>query len=500
MSSSPGQRPFRVAVAEFAQETDSFTPLRTTLEDFESYGLYFGQELLDRMKGAGPIGGLIEFTDEQPGQWELVPLLRAWAGAGGEWTDDTYEWLRVRLLERLRSAGKLDAVFLALHGAAASESEDDLEGAILADMRAIVGPDVPIIAPLDHHANITQRMFANADLLVGHETQPHDPPHTGRKAAMLLGKILRKEIRPVRAWRKIPLITPQDQFLTSTGPMKVWFDRAREFERQEGVLDVSPYPMQPWLDVAEGGWSVVVHTNDDPARGEQLAERLAQAMADLALELREQFFRSDRLSISDAVFKAIHAPSGLVLLSDTGDSVYGGSTGDNTCLLRELLVQNPKCLALVPVVDAEAVDAAQRAGVAATMSLDVGGRHDREFCQPVRLQGRVSAISAGVVIEIPGRGVCHIGRTAMIESGGVRVVLLDQRSFAINHPILYQHLGVDPASAQVVVLKTASNFQFFAAWRKELIRVDTPGTTQSNLQAFAWRRIPRPIYGLDPTC
>ena len=80
-----------------------------------------------------------------------------------------------------------------------------------------------------------------------------------------------------RAWRKIPLITPQDQFLTSAGPMKQWFDRARELERRPEVLDVSPYPMQPWLDVAEGGWAVVVHTENNP----KLAETLADEMADL---------------------------------------------------------------------------------------------------------------------------------------------------------------------------------------------------------------------------
>ena len=74
------------------------------------------------------------------------------------------------------------------------------------------------------------------------------------------------------------MITPQDQYLTSAGPMKTWFDRAREWERRPGVLDVSPYPMQPWLDVLEGGWAVVVHTDGDP----KLAREIAIDMASLA--------------------------------------------------------------------------------------------------------------------------------------------------------------------------------------------------------------------------
>lgn len=305
--------------------------------------------------------------------------------------------------------------------------------------------------------------------------------------------MLAGQIKPVVARRKIPLITPQDQFLTSAGPMKVWFDKAREFERQPGVLDVSPYPMQPWLDVAEGGWSVVVHTDGNT----KLAEQIADEMAALAWELRREFFRSERVATADAVRQAVAAKEGLVILSDTGDSVYGGAPGDNTCLLRELIDQNLPCLALVPLVDAEAVAAAHQAGIAAPISLAVGGRHDHVFSQPVEVNGRVAALSSGVSVELADRGICHIGRTALIECGSVRLVLLDNRSFAINHPILYTHLGLDVAAAKMVVLKTASNFQFFATWRKQLIRVDTPGTTQSNLSAFTWRRLPRPIFPFD---
>lgn len=484
----------RIALAELAQETDSFSPLRAEISEFEDFGLYYGRDVLERMAGAGPMGGFLEVAAEQPQPPEIVPLLRAWAGAGGPIADATFARLRGELLERLRAAGPLDAVFLVLHGAAASESEDDVEGALLADVRAIVGPRVPIVVPLDHHANVTRRMIGNANLLIGHETQPHDPPATGRKAARLLFRLLAGEISPAIAWRKIPMITPQDQFLTSAGPMKAWFDRARDFERRPGVLDVSPYPMQPWLDAAEGGWSVVVHTDADAG----LAEEIARDMAALAWQMRREFWRSERVAPAEAVRQAVAAPAGLVMLSDTGDSVYGGAPGDNTCLLRELIEQNVQCLSLAPVVDAEAVAAAHAAGVAAPISLAVGGRRDSLFSRPVELAGRVAAVSDGLTAEIEGRGVCRLGRAALIERGGLRVALLDHRSFAINHPLLYAHLGVEVAEAKLVVVKTASNFQFFSRWRKQLLRVDTPGTTQSDLGAFTWRRIPRPIDPFDP--
>jgi microcystin degradation protein MlrC len=168
----------RIAVAELAQETDSFSPLRAGLADFEGFGLYHGAEILERMRDAGPIGGLLEVAAEQPGPVELVPLLRAWAGAGGPIADAAFAQLSQELIDRLRAAGPVDAVFLALHGAAATESEDDVEGTVLAAVREVVGGRVPVVAPLDHHANVTRRMVANANLLVGHETQPHDPVAT----------------------------------------------------------------------------------------------------------------------------------------------------------------------------------------------------------------------------------------------------------------------------------------------------------------------------------
>jgi microcystin degradation protein MlrC len=483
----------RIAIAELAQETASFSPLRTGLPEFDTYGLYYGDDVLKRMAGAGPLGGFIDTVAEQNSPVDVVPLLRAWASAGGIILDETFQQLRGELLERLKTSLPVDAVFLSLHGAASTESDDDLEGAILEDVRKIVGPDIPIVVPLDHHANVTQRMVDNADMLVGHETQPHDPPATGRKAARLLFRLLAGEISPSLAWQKIPMITPQDQFLTSAGPMKTWFDKAREFESQPDVLDVSPYPMQPWLDVAEGGWTVVVHTNGKP----ELAGNIATEMTNLAWKHRRDFWKSDRVEPAEAVRQAVAAEEGLVILSDTGDSVYGGAPGDNTVILKQLIDQRVPCLSLIPVIDERAVAAAFEAGMASTITLSIGAAYDKEFSQPVEITGQVAALSECVTADVPGRGVCRLGRTALIEVGEVRIVLLDHRSFGINHPLLYTHLGIEIADAKLVVVKTASNFQFFERWRKHLIRVDTPGVTQSQLADFTWKNLPRPIHPFD---
>ncbi len=484
----------RIAVAEVAQETDSFSPLTADLKDFKSNGLYFGHEILERMLGVGPVGGFLEVAAEQVAPVDVLPIIRAWGSAGGTISEETLEFLTARLIDGLKQSLPLDGVFLSLHGAAASENEDDVEGFLLQAAREVVGSSIPIVVALDHHANITQRMVDHASVLIGHETQPHDPPATGRKAAQVLFRMLRGEIHPRVAWQKIPMITPQDQFLTSEGPMKEWFDLAREMERRRGVLDVSPYPMQPWLDVAEGGWSVVVHTDNAP----ELAQALAAEIANKAWSLRERFWDSARVAPIEAVRRAMEAERGLVILSDTGDSVYGGAPGDSTCILRALLDQRIACPAFVPMVDAEAVNAALAAGVGANITMKLGGKIDNIFSQPVQVTGKIAAVSNGFTVDLHDRGICDLSRTALLQVGSIFIALLDHRSFAINHPVLYTHLGLDMTDAKMVVVKTASNFQFFSRWRNGLIRVDSPGTTQSDLTAFQWKRLPRPIYPLDP--
>jgi microcystin degradation protein MlrC len=484
----------RIAVAEVAQETDSFSPMVADRKDFESYGLYFGNEILTRMRGVGPIGGFLEVAADEGDRVVLVPLVRAWGSAGGTIAAETLDFLTARFIEGLKQALPLDGVFLSLHGAAASANEDDVEGHVLHAARDVVGSDVPIVVALDHHANITRRMVACADALIGHETQPHDPPATGRKAARVLFRMLRGDIRPTVRWQKIPMITPQDQFLTSAGPMKEWFDLARGMERRKGVVDVSPYPMQPWLDVAEGGWAVVVHTDNDP----ELAQSLATEMANKAWSLRELFWRSERVAPQDAVRLAVDADNGLIILSDTGDSVYGGAPGDSTCILRAMLDQEVSCKAFVPMIDLDGLHKARKAGVGAQITVELGGKIDNFFSKPVRITGNVAAVSDGFTVDLHDRGVCDLRQTALLQVGSIYLALLDHRSFAVNHPVLYTHLGLDMADAKMVVVKTASNFQFFSRWRKALIRVDSPGTTQSDLTAFQWQRIPRPIYPLDP--
>jgi microcystin degradation protein MlrC len=489
-----GEIDMRIAIAKYGQETSSFSPVVTTLDTFKLYGLYQGQEVLDKAREVGAVGGFLDAAAALGVQWTPVPLFSGWAGASGPITAGTIRFFEEKLIEGLRAARPVDAFFFDLHGAGQAENIPDTEGHLLAISREILGPDIPIIIALDHHANITQQMIDNCDALVGHRAQPHDPFETGQLAARMLFAQLQGEIQPAMAWRKIPIITHQEQFLTSHGPMKEWFDLAREMETRPGVVSASTFPMQPWLDVPEGGWAAVVVTNNDPP----LAQKLAAELAQKAWNLREAFWKLDSIPPEAAIKRALAAEKGVVILSDTGDSVFGGASGDSTVILREMLRQGITQPALLPMVDAPAVDVAIRAGLGSQITIPLGGRLDPLSGPPVEITAKVVRIGGGrIESPIITLESFDMGRAVLLQAGSIGIVVSEERGIGGNHPVVYRHFGVEPAEAKMIVLKTASNWQFYKDMTSEVIRVNTPGGTMSSLHDFTWTQLPRPIYPLD---
>lgn len=476
----------KIAVAAINQETCSFNNVRTTLADFKATDFRTGAAVLDAPANAGVIGAFAAAMQ----QHELAPIVSAKALAGGALAADTYAGLKDMLLSGLQKAGKVDAVYLALHGAMEAEDEPDTEGDLLAATRQVVGPDCFIVVTLDHHANVTQKMVAASDVMVGYETQPHDLPGSGVKTARVMQDILDNKRRPAAALAKVPMLAPQDNFLTCGGPMKEWFDMAREIERDPAVIVASLFPTQPWLDVPDNGWSCLVYA-DDPATAQRYAKQLAQK----AWDSREQFWQSERLSIPDAIKAANAEPCGLVVLSDAGDAAFGGAPGDNMSIAVEMLKHDLRGPALVPVVDPEAVAAAWAADIGREMTLPIGGQMSAGYSPCPKITGVVRAkLDACMADMTGGWGRRPMSRAVLFERGSLKLALMEKRGYAINHPILYQKLGLDVGQALMAVLKTGSNFQYFKQYQSRLIRVDSPGATQSDLTAFKWRHMIEPMY------
>ncbi len=481
----------RIGLVVVSQESNTFNPEPTTIERFATYGIHRGDEVLtvDR----GQIAGHLAAAAERGGV-ETVPIFNAKSVAAGRLSRATVDTLADEVISGLEAALPLDGLNLQLHGACAAEGIDDVEGHLLRLVRTLVGPDLPIGLGLDHHANVTEAMIAQASVIVGHRTQPHDLYDTGCLTAHLLFRLVAGEVNPTAAWNKLPLLSHQEQYLTERHPMKTWFDRARQIEADDPkVLQISNFPMQPWLDVEGGGWSTVVVTDNDEA----LARQVADEMADLAWSMRAEFQVRTSLPPAEAVARAA-ATEGLVVLSDTGDSVRGGAGGDSTVLLDEMLAQGVTG-ALVTVVDPDIATKLAGAAVGSTVTVTTGGGVAHVHA-PITITGTLQ-LWEPVVVRIGGvfaNPVADHGWTAVIEIACGHVVISEFSGIGGVHPDMYPQVGLDVSEHAIAVVKTASNFQYFTGMATEVVRADTKGPTQSAIADLPWQRIPRPVYPLDP--
>ena len=490
----PEDRTVRIALIHMMQETDTFNPVPTTLADFENVALLEGDEVLTRVDSNGPVAGYLEAVGASDDDVQTIPVLRADAQSGGRLSRETLAELHRRITGRLRASLPVDGLMVILHGAASADGVDDVEGHILAAIREVAGSAVPLALMLDHHANVTEEMMRHSDVLMAFRTQPHDPLETARDLTLIALRHIAGEIRPSTAWRKVPMITHQEQYLTARGPMKEWFDRARNMEADGRALTVSLFPMQPWLDVEEAGWSVVVVTDGD----QEAAEMLADELADHAWSMRNRFMEQENLATDDAIDYADDPGRGIVLLSDTGDSVLGGSTGDGTVILGALLQTPLRHHALVPVADPVAARhlAGCRSGESVTLNL---GGWSNSFYPPLPVTGTLRLTRDGKV-ELAGlpQGSVDMGKTSILDVGNVTVLVTEHSGVGGIHPDVYRHLGVEPSDYKMIVMKTASNFQYMKDIATTFVRVATPGPTQSDVMSLPWSRIPRPMFPLDP--
>ncbi len=486
----------RVAIAEFKQETNTFVSQSTSLDDFQLWHLWHGQAVIDGLRDTNSeIDGFLNVLE--PGKIEPVPIIATFAMSGGRVTDKTYKTLLDQLLAGLRSALPLDGVLLALHGAMVTDTDDSPDATTLEAVRDLIGPEIPLIASFDLHANLTQRMAAAADALVGFKTSPHiDQRDTGERAARLMVGILQNNMRPTMAFAKIPMVVPASTHIHHLpGPFKRLQDAAKDAEIGN-VLSASVATVQPWLDIAEMGFATVAVTDNDP----DLATKIACNLANLAWSERDAFMQIELVPPADAIRLALAEPDGPVILSDCSDGTGAGSPGDATAVIAALLAAKPTKPAFVFVRDPESAAAAIDAGSGATITLDIGGKLDNIFNKPVQVTGTVD-FAGPASFRFGGEGYTGIeqdmGPSAVLRPGNVRILIVSNSVMTVD-PEVYRAAGLEPADAQIIVVK--SHIQFRAGYKdiaKRIILLDTPGMSSDHISSLPWQHVPRPLFPLD---
>ncbi len=484
----------RVLIGGFMHEVHTFVGGVLTLEDMRRNGFVaVGDEMLSGGIGARQeVHGAMEVAAREG--IELVPSVHAFGGVGGRVADEAFAFLSTAIFDTARTnLGRLDGVYLVLHGAMASVSEDDPEGLVLQALRELLGPDIPIVASFDLHVHMTDRMVASASAVIAYRTIPHlDFVETGARAMALLVDAIRGRSHPVSRQRKLRMTASSEQHDTNHGPMVDVMARAREMETRDGVLAVSVTPTQPWMDVPELGWSVIVVADDDPA----LAQATADELAWMLWDRRERFLVS-KTPVADAVQQAMSTAARPVVLADGADSPSAGANGDGNDLLRELLRIDYQGQALLAIVDPPAAAACHAAGLGATVHVTLGGALTPAMYQPLEITGEVIALLDGRYMhQVPVRPV-DIGPTAVLRIGGVHVVISTRKAFQLDESV-YHQAGLDPRTADIVQAKSAGGFRgVYEPFAARIIEMDTPGLTTHDLTRLPFKRIPRPMWPWD---
>jgi microcystin degradation protein MlrC len=478
----------RIALVELLQETNSFSMVPTTERNFKAESLLYGNDIIHYAKKEKlECGGFIAAVEKLGGgSIQIVPVLKARSMSGGPLERALFERFKKEIVEGLKAAGKLDGVYLSLHGAMGVAGMRDPEGDLLRAIRGVLGNAIPIGVSHDLHANITAERARLATFIVGYQTNPHrDHYDVGYKAGELLIRTIRGEIHPVMAFRKMRLLKGGGMCIDFLSPMRQIFKKMRKMEKQDKVLSVSDFTVHLWLDDPELGWSTIGLTDGDLP----LAEKLADEIADMNWSVRdvkhaEAYTPSQAIKIArDARFARRF---GTAVFCDASDAVGTGAPGENVWILKSLLAESADLVSYIPLCDAASASYAYGKNLHDTVTVTVGRKLDKVYNTSISFTGKL-------IYKAEGR----LGKTVILKDRGVHLIITTLPD-SCPRPGYFTDIGLSLWKADIVVVKNLFPFRFFyMLYNRKTVDVVTPGTSNVDVFSLKYTKIPRPIYPLD---
>src|SRR3954463_14264976 len=489
----------RIAVGGFLHETNTFAPTKATYDAFIHGGGFPRMELGDgvlknvRRINVG-LAGFIEVAEAEG--WDLVPTIFAAGKPRAPVTKDAFERIAKTMIDGLASAGPIDAVYLDLHGAMVTEHHDDGEGEILARVRKVIGPDLPLVASLDLHANVSPEMIAHADALIAYRTYPHiDMADTGRACARHLALMLKTNARFAKAFRQLPFLIPISWQCTNDQPTKGIYEKLAALE-SDAVPTLSFAPGFPAADFRDCGPSVFAY-GATQADADAAADKLVAL-----IEGHEDDFDGHIYSPDEGVRHAMalaKTASKPIVIADTQDNPGAGGDSDTTGMLRAL-VRNKASGATGVIYDPESASAAHAAGVGATVTLDLGGKSGIPGDAPYRETFVVEKLSDGKFVAsgpyYRGRDM-DMGPSACLRIGDIRVVVGSYKAQLADQS-MYRYVGIEPTEQKILVNKSSVHFRAdFEPIAKKLLICAAPGAMPADTATLPWTRL-RPGIRIKP--
>ncbi len=482
----------KVLVMEFHQESNSFCPVNTVLEDYFRCSVLEGENLIVKVKEKPlALSGMLDALEEAG--MTIVPGYAMRAQAGGIVEHEVVEHFMQKMREIISDNVPLDGAFFSFHGATQSTQSEDVCGDILVEARQLLGDKTVISASSDLHANITDRMLKNVDFICGYLTYPHmDVYETGYRAARLGIRKLQGEKNLHMAWTRLPMILPASGYTTESGTLGHITQQMKKLTEDAILEDYTVFQMQPWLDVKNGGSSIITVAKDrDTAI--RYAKRIAQSVWEIRDSMKPELYTMEEVV---ALAETCEEDKPLVVV-DFSDSTNAGAAGDNFDIASYILKHARNLKTAVVINDALAVEKAFSAGVGAVLDTYIGGSRDRKRSVPIPIKATVRSLHDGeFLLEGPSmrRVSCRVGRTAVLSIDNVDVVVCTAMG-STGDPQLLRHFGVEPTFYHIVVVK--ANTSFRAAYEPiadRICMVDTHCAATSFLEKLPFANLPKHFY------
>ena len=479
----------RLFAATIATETNTFSPLPTSIEGYrETVFLRPGEHPDDTpLMCTAPLWVARRRAKKEG--FTLVEGSCFAASPAGTTNRRDYEFMRDEILAQLKAALPVDGVLLGLHGAMVAHGYDDVEGDVIERIRAIVGPKAAIGVELDPHCHLTLKRVKLSDVIVLYKEFPHtDVVERAEDVLDIVLKRLRGQARPVMSLYDCRQI---GSYPTTLPLMRAFVDKVKAMEGRDGVLSISIGHCFPYADVAELGGRILVVMDGDKKKGDALAAKIGEEFVSMRGKTMPQYFGMD-----EGVKLAIDSTEMPVVIADPADNAGGGAPSDNTSILRRLIERGAKNAAAGPIWDPIAARLCFDAGLDAEFDLRFGGKTGPASGTPIDAKVTVVGLKRDCRQSF-GPTQVPLGDCAAVRVGGVDIVLVSNRHQALGLE-LFTNLGIDPRRKNVVLVKSTNHFMAaFGPIAKRVIYIDSDGPLSRDHRKVPYTKVRRPIWPLD---
>jgi len=481
----------KIIIAGFQHETNTFAPTKANYADFVQGGgfppLSRGADILKFREQNIPIGGFIQQAEQFC--YQLLPVIWAGTSPSAHVEQCTYQRICDEIISSIQQH-PADAVYLDLHGAMVSEQVDDGEGEFLRRVREAVGSDIPVIASLDFHANVTQAMFAHSDALICYRTYPHvDMAQTGQRCAQLLNQIFEGK-KLYKKMYKLPFLIALNAQCTELEPTQSCMNLLEQLEQNNSV-QMNFTPGFQAADFEECGGCIWGYSEN--------AEQLDQAMQRYIAHVLQQetHWNMDFLSPDHAVLQALqlyqqHHSTRPVVIADTQDNPGAGGDSNTTGMLSALHRHQVKNALIGLIVDPAVVQQAYQLELGQHFYAKLGGTSGIAGDALFSAEFKIKAYSDGKFSY--GGPMMHgveadIGPSVLLEIDGIEIAVSSYKA-QLPDRNMFRIFGVVPQDKSIIVVKSSVHFRAdFQDMAAAILVAKAPGAMKADPNDLPWQKI-----------